>query len=294
MENDENILLDCIRVDKYSRSIRIKERTKVTINYSVDGHLATITINRPEKRNALAPSTMVELRDALLRFDEDPELRVGIITGVGDKAFCAGADLHETLPSGKSFIEGYFDRTAGPDHPLYIRNISLARLKLKKPLIAAVNGVAVAGGMEILLNCDLCIASSNARFGLTEVRIGSTPAIAGIQRLLRSVPRAVAMQWLLTAEIIDADQALRWGVVSEVVSPDELLARAQQLATVIAANAPLAVCTAKMLADKAAELSYSQAAELEELMWGHLYDTQDRVEGRRAFAEKRTPVYTGR
>jgi E-phenylitaconyl-CoA hydratase len=202
--------------------------------------------------------------------------------------------MHETLPSGKSFIEGYFDQVIGPDHPLYIRNISLARLKLKKPLIAAVNGVAVAGGMEIALNCDLCIASTNARFGLTEVRIGSIPAIAGIQRILRSLPRPVAMQWLLTGEIVDATRALTWGLVSELVEPAALLPRAQAIAAVIAGNAPLAVRSAKMLADKAAELSFSEAAELEELMWGHLYESDDRVEGRRAFAEKRPPVYTGR
>jgi E-phenylitaconyl-CoA hydratase len=264
------------------------------IKYTLDGHVATITIDRPAKYNALAPATMVALRDALLRFDRDPDARVAIITGAGDKAFCAGADMHETLPAGKGFIEGYFDRDIGPDHPLYIRNISLARLQLKKPLIAAVNGVAVAGGMEIALNCDLCIASTNARFGLTEVRIGSIPAIAGIQRMLRSLPRAVAMQWLLTAEIVDAAKALQWGLISEVMAPEELMPRARALAGVIAANAPLAVRSAKMLADKAAELSFSQAAEVEELMWGHLYETEDRVEGRRAFAEKRQPVYQGR
>lgn len=266
----------------------------MAIHYTLDAYVVTITIDRPEKRNALAPATMVELRDALLRFDEDADARVAILTGAGDKAFCAGADLHETLPTGKSFIEGYFDRSIGPNHPLYIRNISLARLKLKKPLIAAVNGVAVAGGMEIALNCDLCIASINARFGLTEVRIGSIPAIAGIQRMLRSLPRAVAMQWLLTAEIVDAAKALQWGLVSEVVAPDELLPRARAIAAVIAGNAPLAVRSAKMLADKSAELSFAEAAEVEELMWGHLYDTEDRVEGRRAFAEKRRPVFCGR
>jgi E-phenylitaconyl-CoA hydratase len=266
----------------------------LAIHYTLDAHVATITIDRPEKYNALAPATMVELRDALLRFDQDVEARVAIITGAGDKAFCAGADLHETLPNGKSFIEGYFDRTIGPDHPLYIRNISLARLRLKKPLIAAVNGVAVAGGMEIALNCDLCIASTNARFGLTEVRIGSIPAIAGIQRMMRSLPRAVAMQWLLTAEIVDAAKALQWGLVSEIVDPDELMPRARAIAAVIAANAPLAVRSAKMLADKSAELSFNEAAEVEELMWGHLYGTEDRIEGRRAFAEKRPPVYRGR
>jgi E-phenylitaconyl-CoA hydratase len=264
------------------------------IEYSCDSEVATLTINRPNRHNSLAPCTMVALRDALVRFDEDSSARVAILTGAGTKAFCAGADIHETVPTADSFIQGFFDRTSGADHPLYIRNIAFSRLRLSKPVIAAVNGVAAGGGMEIALNCDLCIGSVNARFGLTEVRIGSIPAVAGIQRLLLSLPRAVAMQLLLTGEIIDAAQALQWGILSEIVEAQNLLPRALQIARMIASNAPLAVKAAKRLADKTAELPLSEAAELEELLWGHLYATRDRIEGRRAFSEKRAARFLGR
>lgn len=258
---------------------------------TADG-VATIVIDRPERRNALAPAAMVGLRDALLRFEDDPDTRVIILTGEGRTAFCAGADIHETLPAG-SFIQGYFDRVADASHPLYIRNISFDRLRISKPVIAAVNGVAVGGGMEIALGCDLCIGSTNARFGLPEVRIGSIPAVGGLQRLLRSLPRPVAMQLVLTGEIVDAAKALEWGLVSEIVEPDALMPRAFALARSIADNAPLAVRAAKRLADKASELPLSQAVEFEEVLWGHLYASDDRIEGRRAFAEKRKPKFRG-
>jgi E-phenylitaconyl-CoA hydratase len=236
---------------------------------------------------------MIELRDALIRFDTDADAHVGVLTGAGDVAFCAGADIHETVPDEQSFIGRFFDRTADLSHPLYFRNIAFTRLALSKPVIAAVNGVAVGGGMELALNCDLCIASTFARFGLTEVRIGSIPAVAGIQRLMRSLPRAVAMHLLLTGEIVDAEYALRWGLVSEVVEPSRLMPRAYDIARAIVGNAPLAVRAAKLLAEKAAELPLGEAAQFEELLWGHLYSSRDRIEGRRAFSEKRRPVFRG-
>lgn len=262
------------------------------IRTNVADGIATIVIDRPERRNALAPATMVALKEALLQFEDDRDARVAILTGAGTIAFCAGADIHETMPTG-SFIQGYFDRITDASHPLYIRNISLGRLGLSKPLIAAVNGAAVGGGMEIALNCDLCIGSTNARFGLTEVRIGSIPAVAGIQRLLRSLPRPVAMQLVLTGEIIGASKALEWGIVSEIVEPEALISRARELARSIADNAPLAVRAAKRLADKAAELPLSEAVDFEEMLWGHLHASQDRIEGRRAFSEKRKPRFRG-
>lgn len=254
---------------------------------------AILRIARPKQRNALTPQAMLDLRDGLIAADEDPETRVIVITGEGPDAFCAGADIKATLPSERSFISGYFDRSSDASHPLYIRNISLGRLGVSKPIIAAVNGVAVGGGMEIALNCDLCIASERARFGLTEVRIGSIPAVAGIQRLMRSLPRAAAMKLVLTGDIIGADEALRLGLVSEVVPADALLDHVLEIADRIAANAPLAVKAAKRLADKAFELPLGEAAAVEELIWGHLYASEDRIEGRKAFAEKRPPIFRG-
>ncbi|PNP96730.1 hypothetical protein A8G00_23065 [Sphingobium sp. SA916] len=257
------------------------------------GTTAVVTIARPAQRNALTPQSMVDLRDALVAADKDEGARVIIITGQGEQAFCAGADVRATLPSERSFISAYFDRDSDASHPLYIRNIALDRLGISKPVIAAVNGVAAGGGMEIALNCDLCIASERARFGLTEVKIGSIPAVAGIQRLLRSLPRPAAMKLLLTGDLIGADEALRLGLVSEVVPPEALIDHVLEIADRIAANAPLAVKVAKRLADKAFELPLREAAALEELMWGHLYATEDRVEGRKAFAERRPPSFRG-
>ncbi|MDB5891965.1 MAG: enoyl-CoA hydratase [Polaromonas sp.] len=264
----------------------------MSISYELSGAIVVITINRESRMNALGPQAMVEFREALERFDRAPESRVAVITGAGRKSFCAGADIRETLPS-QPFIPGFFDRDTDASHPLYIRNISFEKLMISKPLIAAVNGVAVGGGMEIALNCDLCIGSTAARFGLTEVRIGSIPAVAGIQRLLHSISRPAAMQLLLSGEIIAAQRALELGIVSEIVEPELLLGRAMEIAQQIAANAPLAVKAAKYLAGKAHTLPLNQAAEFEELLWGHLMHSDDRLEGRKAFAEKRQPEFKG-
>lgn len=262
------------------------------IHYEKSEAIATITMDRPERMNALGPQAMVDLRDALVRMDSEQDVRVGIITGQGERAFCAGADVRETLPTG-DFAPAFFDRNTGPEHPLYIRNISFQRLKLTKPLIAAVNGVAVGGGMEIALNCDLCLCAAQATFGLTEVRIGSIPAVAGIQRLMHALPRAAAMHLLLTGEIVNAERALALGIVSEVVPAAHLLKRARAIALEIAGNAPLAVKAVKFLADKSRSLPLEEAAALEEIMWGHLHSSADRIEGRKAFAEKRKPHFTG-
>jgi E-phenylitaconyl-CoA hydratase len=255
--------------------------------------LAIITIDRQQSHNALDPASMVDLRDALVAADAADDVRVIIITGAGDRAFCAGADIRATSPAKRSFISTYFDRDTPKDHPLYVRNIAFSRLELRKPVIGAINGVAAGGGMEIALNCDICIASENARFGLTEVRIGSIPAVGGIQRLVRSLPRPVAMRMLLSGEIVDAHFALQWGLIAELVPAEQLMLRARELGQRIAANAPLAVKSAKLLAEKAAELPFSEAVVFEEMLWGHLYATDDRIEGRKAFTEKRKPEFHG-
>ncbi len=257
-----------------------------------DDGVAVLTICRPERRNALNPEAMVRFREAMVSLDRNPEVFVIVITGEGRRSFCAGADIFETLPD-QSLMPGFFDRDADAGHPLYIRNISFSRLKIGKPILAAVNGVAVGGGMEIALNCDLCIASTEARFGLTEVRIGSIPAVAGIQRLLHSVSRPAAMHLLLTGEIIGAHKALEMGMVSEVLAPDALMPRALEIAKQIRANAPLSVKAIKFLSNKTHNTSLDQAAELEELVWGHLLNSHDRVEGRKAFSEKRIPQFKG-
>ncbi|AIJ24723.1 MULTISPECIES: enoyl-CoA hydratase/isomerase family protein [Amycolatopsis methanolica group] len=254
-----------------------------------------IRMDRPEALNALDPGSMRDLNDRLREFRDDPELLVAILTGTGERAFCTGADLKKTLPPDTSFAEAYFDAyERSLDEGLYVRAMTISDLKINKPLIAAVNGHALGGGTEIALDCDLRIASENATFGLPEPRWASVPAVGGVSKLLRAVPRAVAMKMILTGDRIDAAEAHRVGLVSEVVPAGELLERALQVANRIAANGPLAVKSIKTLALRTDDLPLSRSVELEQLLWGLLRDTDDRVEGRTAFAERRTPEYRGR
>jgi E-phenylitaconyl-CoA hydratase len=254
-----------------------------------------VRIDRPEALNALDPESMIALNAAMREFRDDPELFVAVITGTGERAFCTGADLKRTLPTEVSFAETYFQpyrHSVEAGH--YVRALTLSELDIPKPLIAAVNGHALGGGAEIALDCDIRIASDNATFGLPEARWGSVPAVGGVSKILRAVPRAVAMQMLLTGDRIDATEAHRVGLVSEVVPPDRLLDRALEIAGRIATNGPLAVRSIKTLATRTGDLPLSRSIELEQLLWGVLRDTQDRVEGRTAFAERRQPIYQGR
>ncbi|NYT22432.1 enoyl-CoA hydratase/isomerase family protein [Alcaligenaceae bacterium] len=263
------------------------------IEYDCADGISTITIHRQHRMNALNPNAMQSLKQAFHRFERSEESRVCILTGEGAKAFCAGADIHETQDAGDNFAKNFFSRQTSTDRTLYIRDISLPRLGLTKPVIAAINGVAVGGGMELALNCDIAIAAETARMGLPEVCIGSIPAVGGIQRIIHALPRALAMKLLMTGELIDASQALEWGLVAEVVAPDELMPRARAIARQIAANAPLAVKAVRYLAEKAYTQSLNEALETEELVWGHIAASKDRREGRAAFSERRNPVFTG-
>jgi E-phenylitaconyl-CoA hydratase len=254
-----------------------------------------IRIDRPDALNALDADSMTTLNSVMREFRDDPELFVAIITGTGERAFCTGADLKRTLPSEASFAESYFqpyEQSVRAGH--YVRALTLSELDIPKPLIAAVNGHALGGGAEIALDCDIRIASETASFGLPEARWASVPAVGGVSKILRAIPRAVAMQMLLTGDRIGAAEAHRIGLVSEVLPPDRLIERAMEIAGRIAANGPLAVRSIKMLANRTEDLPLSCSIELEQLLWGVLRDTQDRVEGRMAFAERRIPSYQGR
>jgi E-phenylitaconyl-CoA hydratase len=267
----------------------------MTIRTERHDRTLVVRIDRPDALNALDPESMITLNAVMREFRDDPELFVAVITGAGDRAFCTGADLKRTLPTEVSFAEAYFQpyrHSVEAGH--YVRALTLSELDIPKPLIAAVNGHALGGGAEIALDCDVRIASDNATFGLPEARWGSVPAVGGVSKILRAVPRAVAMQMLLTGDRIDATEAYRVGLVSEVVSPDRLLDRALELAGRIAANGPLAVRSIKTLATRTEDLPLSRSIELEQLLWGVLRDTHDRVEGRTAFAERRQPNYQGR
>ncbi|MFD0056925.1 enoyl-CoA hydratase/isomerase family protein [Streptomyces sp. NPDC127168] len=259
------------------------------------GRTLIVRLNRPEALNALDVDAMRDLNQTLRDFRDDPGLDVGIITGAGVRAFCTGADLKKTLPPQSSFAQAYFaPYEKSIEEGLYVRAITLSELNIGKPLIAAVNGHALGGGAEIALDCDLRIASENATFGLPEARWASVPAVGGVSKLLRAVPRAVAMKMILTGDRIGAQEAHRVGLVSDLVPADELLDTALKLAERITSNGPLAIKSLKALAERTQDMPLSQSVALEQLLWGVLRDTDDRVEGRTAFAERRPPEYHGR
>ncbi|CAG2152061.1 Carnitinyl-CoA dehydratase [Cupriavidus yeoncheonensis] len=267
----------------------------MTVRMEIDGAVAVLTLDRPQALNALDVSALRALRAHLAEVRDRDDLRAAVLTGAGTRAFCAGADLSSTRTSVASYPEALFRAPEqAADLGLYIRLMDLSDLGLWKPLIAAVNGHCLGAGLEIALQCDLRVASQAATFGLPEASVGSIPAVCGLHRLLRAVPSAHAMQMALTGERIDAEQALRIGLVTEAVTPEALLDRALTLATRVARNAPLAVQAIKKLSRQTPHLGESDAQQLTELYWGVLRDTADRLEGRQAFAEKRPPRYMGR
>ena len=258
----------------------------MSLVFEVEDYVATVTLNRPEAMNSLDPETTKHLDAAWRDISSRKDIRVGILTGAGDRAFCAGADLKKTMPPTESFAELHFGSRAGtPD---------LSRLQTDKPMIAAINGYALGGGLELAMLCDIRIAATNAIFALPEVSIGSIPGAGGTQRIVRAVGASDAMMLLLTGERLDAREALRIGLISRMVEPADLMASARMIATRIAANAPLAVTAAKRLASAGLELPLAAGLELEQQAFGLLRNSEDRLEGRNAFAEKRKPVFHGR
>ncbi len=256
------------------------------VTIEVSDFIATVTLNRPEAMNAIDPESATQLHQAWSEISTRKDVRVGILTGAGERAFCTGADLKKTMPPAESFAELHFGPPAGMP--------PISALQTPKPMIAAINGFALGGGLELAMLCDIRISVSTAMFGLPEVCIGSIPGGGGTQRIVRAVGQSDAMLMLLTGERIDAQEALRIGLVSRVVAPQELAAAVRAIAQRIAANAPLAVVAAKTLAQAGRELPLAAALELEQQSFGNLRDSQDRIEGRRAFAEKRIPNFQGR
>lgn len=258
-------------------------------------HVATITLNRPDALNALAPADLAELNRCLTEVRNDDTVRAIIITGAGERSFCTGADIKNTLPPEDSFIQGLFSaRGKALQDGNYVRLFNLNALALNKPVIAAINGYCLGGGLEIALQSDIRIASNNARFGLTEPVIGSIPAVGGVPLLIRAIPSSVAMHMLLTGEQISAQRAYEVGLVSMLCTPEDLQASAFELAVKIARNGPLAVKMIKRLADDSANMPLTEAIRLNEVYWGMLRDTEDRIEGRKAFAQKRQPTFRGK
>jgi (E)-benzylidenesuccinyl-CoA hydratase len=265
------------------------------ITRSLENRIATVTLDRPEKLNALDPAHLRDLRNHLVELSADPGVSVVILTGAGQKSFCVGADLTAGGAPEMGVAEAFgLDLDQSAARGLYIRLFDLSGLQLRKPVIAAVNGFCLGGGLELALQCDLVVASEGSVFGLPEVAVASLPGAGGIPNLLSAVPRSIAMRMLLTGERIDALRAQQIGLVSDVWPADRLVQETVTLATRIAANGPLAVQLIKMLALQSPGMGRAQAFQMSELAWGLLRDTADRSEGRRAFAEKRKPSYAGR
>ncbi len=256
------------------------------ILYDVDRMVATITLNRPEAMNALDPETLEGVNQAFERADADPDVRVVVLTGAGERAFCTGSDLKRTMPPKEGYAELAFNGRQ--------RTYPFSGLDIDKPVVCAINGYALAGGMEMALACDIRLAASHAEFAQAEVRIGSIPAAGGTQRLPRTVGLSDAMLMMLTGDRIDAETALRMGLVSRVVPLAELLPLARQIAQRIADNAPLSVRAIKRLVRQGLDMPLEGGIQSEQYVLGLLRDTHDRLEGRRAFQEKRAPRYEGR
>lgn len=251
------------------------------IDYQKEGKVAIFTLNRPEAYNAIDPESNEALSKAILDFKNDDSLWVGIITGAGTKAFCAGADVKQMLPLLKE-MAGHHEA----EPPTLMRGI-----EMWKPLVAAINGVALGGGLEMCLACDIRVAAENATFALPEVTLGLIPGWGGTQRLPRVIPSALAAEMLLTGRPINAQEAYRIGLVNKVVPQTELMTTAMTMAELLCKPAPLAVRAAKQAMLQGLSMSLKKGLKLEQTLLDFLTHTEDFTEGCNAFLEKRKPSY---
>ena len=250
-----------------------------------DGALGIVTLNRPGALNALSTKLLGELSFALLELERNADIRAIVITGAGEKAFAAGADIGELNALGSAI--------SGADQARLGQSITRQIERLRTPVIMAVNGFALGGGCELAMSGDIRIASENAKFGQPEVNLGIMPGYGGSQRTTRLVGKGMAMYLCLTGEMIDAHEALRVGLVEKVVPLAELLNEAKRIGNAIATKAPLAIAATKRAINNGAHLSIDDALELEALEFGTLIGTEDFKEGTSAFLEKRKPVWKG-
>lgn len=263
--------------------------------YDVSDHIATITLNRPDAMNALNRELLRELRDTFKRFRIDDDAWVGIVTGAGGRAFSAGADLKEM-----SARPSRGDAVGSPRPSGFARLMGqnagdlFGGTELWKPLVAAIEGYCLAGGLELALSCDMRVASEDSLFGLTEVTRGIIPGGGGTQRLTKALPLAIAMELLLTGRRMSAQEAFGHGLLNRLTPRGEAFDSARELAAAITANAPLSVRAAKEAALRGLDLGINEGLRVEAFLARLIGATEDAREGPRAFAEKRAPQYKGR
>jgi enoyl-CoA hydratase len=250
-----------------------------------DGHVAIVTVNRPRVLNALDTHTIDDLRRAVLDLKRDEDVRAVILTGSGEKAFVAGADIEELAALQPDAAKAY--ALAGQHVFDLIENLG-------KPVIAAINGFALGGGCELALACTFRLASDTARLGQPEVKLGLIPGFAGTQRLARLVGKGRALDLVLTGRMVDAEEALRIGLVQRVVASANLMTEARSLAASLAELAPIALRYAMEAINRGAEVAFPEASFLEATLFGLLFSTEDAREGTRAFLDKRKAAFQGK
>jgi enoyl-CoA hydratase len=255
------------------------------IIYEKSEGIATITLNRPEALNAFSREVVEEIIHALEDVKNDENVRVVILTGAGEKAFSAGADIKAMI--GMTALKAR-------ELSLMGEKLCLALENLEKPVIAALNGYALGGGLEVAMSCDLRIASENARMGQTEINIGLIPGWGGTQRLTRLIGRTKAKELVFTGKMIDAKTAEQLGIVNMVVVPDKFKETVRQFALELASKAPVAIRVAKALINKGADIALDSALALEREGFGVVASTEDLKEGVSAFTEKRKPTFKGK
>jgi enoyl-CoA hydratase len=246
--------------------------------------VAVLTVQRPERLNALDASTLDELRQAVLDFQQDSSIRCVIVTGSGDKAFVAGADINEIA---RATPEG------ARQHALRGQQVFDLIEQLGKPVIAAVNGFALGGGCELAMACTFRVAADTARFGQPEINLGLIPGFAGTQRLARLIGKSKAMEMILIGNPISASEALAIGLINRVVPAADLMNHARALAVELATKPPIALRYAMEAVNRGLEMPFAQACGLEAALFGMVTATADMKEGTRAFLEKRKPGFTG-
>lgn len=257
----------------------------MSVDFDLDSEgVATIVINRPERLNAMDKDAYDALSEAWTRVRDDKDVRVAIVTGAGEKSFTVGADIKSFLPSSEDPSEFWLTQQS---------QLLNRGLEVWKPVIAAVNGYCLGGGMTLLFATDLRVASEHATFGLSEVKRGIFAGNGGTQRLMENLPKAIAMDLLLTGDPISASEAERWGLINKVVTADKLMEETHDYASRIAKNAPLAVQASKELAIRSRDMDLATGLRMEEAMTKVLKTTWDAKEGPDAFAERRLPAFRG-